>query len=528
MGLAMDLPRAAKDCMVTTADLAARDDFRLGDVAVSPPTRTVRGPGGSIDVEPRVMQVLVVLADAAGQVVTRETLFNRCWGSVYVGDDSLNRAVAAVRRALVEVGGKDFEIETIPRTGYRLTCGTPAAVRADRDADGNDIRKLSRRQLAGGAAAAAVVGSGIWWGSGRWRDASRFDALMAEGDEAFRNGTAFEEWAANAKDSPNMVRLYQTAVGLRTDSAKAWGLLGYFTGARAQSAAKQDAPTIIANAQAAIQRALELDPNEPNARVGMFLLQGPMLDWAARDHQLRGILATDPTNLLAMMELMPLLQAAGLTRESWTWNERMLRASPFMRAALVVRGLKLWILGRVGEADKVIDGVRGLWPDYWFGNYARFTIFALTGRPAAARAMLDQVHIFDGLQSKGTWLTALDALESRTPSAIETARRACLETAQRAPPLANDMVMMLCALGLADTAFEVTEGFLLWRGKFLSMDQANKRAVDDYNRRMTQWLFTPPVAVIWADPRFSKLCDEFGLTAYWTARGVRPDYQVYG
>jgi hypothetical protein len=31
-----------------------------------------------------------------------------------------------------------------------------------------------------------------------------------------------------------------------------------------------------------------------------------------------------------------------------------------------------------------------------------------------------------------------------------------------------------------------------------------------------------------ADPRFEKLCDAFGLTAYWRARGIRPDYQVYG
>src|SRR3954447_14509903 len=138
----MDLPRAAQDCMVTTADLAARDDFRLGDVAVSPPTRTVRGPGGTLDVEPRVMQVLVVLADAAGEVVTRETLFNRCWGSVYVGDDSLNRAVAAVRRALADVGGKGFEIETIPRTGYRLTGAKPVQITGE--ANGDDIRKLSR------------------------------------------------------------------------------------------------------------------------------------------------------------------------------------------------------------------------------------------------------------------------------------------------------------------------------------------------------------------------------------------------
>jgi hypothetical protein len=45
---------------------------------------------------------------------------------------------------------------------------------------------------------------------------------------------------------------------------------------------------------------------------------------------------------------------------------------------------------------------------------------------------------------------------------------------------------------------------------------------------MTQWLFTPPVAIMRADPRFMTLCDEFGLTAYWGARHVRPDYQLYG
>jgi hypothetical protein len=61
----------ANDGLVTTAELAARPDFKLGLVDVSPSSRTVTGPGGPADVEPRVMQVLVVLADAAGQVVTR-------------------------------------------------------------------------------------------------------------------------------------------------------------------------------------------------------------------------------------------------------------------------------------------------------------------------------------------------------------------------------------------------------------------------------------------------------------------------
>ena len=74
----------------------------------------------------------------------------------------------------------------------------------------------------------------------------------------------------------------------------------------------------------------------------------------------------------------------------------------------------------------------------------------------------------------------------------------------------------------------MTEGFLLWRGKFISLNPATRREADAYNRRMTQWLFTPPVAEMRTDPRFPKLCEEFGLTAYWQARHVRPDYLVYG
>src|SRR3954454_16016663 len=114
--------------MLTTAEMAARADFTLGLAVISPSTRTIAGPGGTADVEPRVMQVLVVLADAAGQVVTRETLFQRCWGGVFVGDDSLNRAIGAVRRIASETAGGSFEIETIPRTGYRVVGAMPAAI----------------------------------------------------------------------------------------------------------------------------------------------------------------------------------------------------------------------------------------------------------------------------------------------------------------------------------------------------------------------------------------------------------------
>ena len=145
--------------LMTTASLADRADFAVGDALVCPATRTISGPGGSTQVEPRVMLVLIVLADAGGAVVTRDRLLARCWGGVYVGDDSLNRAIAGVRRVASTIAADSFEIETIPRTGYRLMSrGELAATAAPKDAraeaPAQSIGVRRRWILAGGIAAA--------------------------------------------------------------------------------------------------------------------------------------------------------------------------------------------------------------------------------------------------------------------------------------------------------------------------------------------------------------------------------------
>jgi DNA-binding winged helix-turn-helix (wHTH) protein len=515
--------------MLKLSDLAIRPDLQFGPMLVSPSRRLVEGPGGHAHLEPLIMQVLLLLLDAGGKVVTRNELFDQCWGGVVVGDDSLNRAILKVRRTGAQVAPGLFEIETIPRTGYRLT-GQILEILGPEAAASSQGPAMSRRLLIGGGAAtaAAAAGAGLWWVD-RSRTDPRFDELMARGDEAFRNGSVFQDLGISSGHSPAMIELYQQAVALEPGSARAWGLLAYFKALRADDAPTEKTASMVDDAEGAIRRALDIDPGEPNARVAMFLLQGRMLDWTARDRQLRSILATGPNNLPAMVELMPLLQAAGLTRESWGWNERILRASPFARPFLVVRSMKLWILGRLRESDNVIDRVRGLWPDYPFGYWVRFLLFAVTDRPRAALAMLESApEKLGGPEDQAMWRTALGALDTRVPGAVAAARQVCLERARKEPILVNDIVMILSALGEIDAAFEVTNGFLFWRGRIVSTDQADGKKMDDYSRRMTQWLFTPPVAPMRSDPRFPKLCDEFGLSAYWRARGIKPDYQAYG
>jgi hypothetical protein len=71
--------------------LAQAKPFRLGAVDVRPASREIVGPQGREMLEPRVMQVLVRLARAGGEVVTRDQLVEACWDRRFVGEDAVNR-----------------------------------------------------------------------------------------------------------------------------------------------------------------------------------------------------------------------------------------------------------------------------------------------------------------------------------------------------------------------------------------------------------------------------------------------------
>jgi TolB-like protein len=66
------------------------------------------------------MDVLVVLAEHAGEVVTRDELFNAVWQGQVVSDERLTHAIAELRRALEDDRDTPKYIETVPKRGYRL------------------------------------------------------------------------------------------------------------------------------------------------------------------------------------------------------------------------------------------------------------------------------------------------------------------------------------------------------------------------------------------------------------------------
>jgi len=98
-----------------------QDDFHVGDShRVEPSLNSVTGPAGTIRLEPKVMQVLVLLAEHAGQVVAKERLIHTVWPDTFVTDDVLTRAISELRRVFGDDAKESRFIQTIPKSGYRL------------------------------------------------------------------------------------------------------------------------------------------------------------------------------------------------------------------------------------------------------------------------------------------------------------------------------------------------------------------------------------------------------------------------
>ncbi|MEM9554250.1 MAG: winged helix-turn-helix domain-containing protein [Acidobacteriota bacterium] len=77
-------------------------------------------PAVSVTLEPRVMELLMVLAAQPRRVVSKQELLDRVWHDVVVADGALSLAVHKLRKALGESAHAPALIETIPRRGYRL------------------------------------------------------------------------------------------------------------------------------------------------------------------------------------------------------------------------------------------------------------------------------------------------------------------------------------------------------------------------------------------------------------------------
>ena len=493
-------------------NVAATFPVRVAGLTVDPVRRRITGPGGEAVTEPLVMQLLLLLIDRQDQVFERRELFERLWGNAQVGDDSLNRLVGSLRKALERTSEGAVQIETVPRVGYRLITEPHGA------GVGSPITR--RSMIAGSAFSVVALGGAGLWLARSDTNAAKAKSLIDRGDTLLRDAAPIQ-----AGDALPPLR---AALDVDPRNARALGLLALAEETLANNGGSANAGDILQSAERAAQTALRIDPGEPHALLAMIDLTAARLDWSQWEDRLESLRASAPANVHVLGSLSNLLQAAGRTSRSWVYNEQAAAVAPTSPTPQWRRALRLWTAGRNDDALSLTERTLPLWPRHPMVWNARFMILAFTGRAGAAAAMLHN-PVGPPINAHPVrlpqWLPTLDAFADPTPTRIARAKDANLAAAQLNPSQATYAAMILSQLGEIDAAFEVINALLLSKGPMVTNRPIAPRSfvANSPSWCRTQWLFMPPLAAVRRDARFQPLCDEIGLTRYWRRRGVGPD-----
>jgi DNA-binding winged helix-turn-helix (wHTH) protein len=459
-------------------------DFGLGPVLVRPGIRSLETPEASVNVEPLVMQLLVTLSRRAGQLVTRGQIFEACWGRAAVGDDSLNRAVAILRKTLREVAGGAVRIETVSASGYVLRL-VAASGPDEEPAHADSIR----------------------------------DAIES-GYDSWRLG-----WP-----QPDHLRLEQLrkVAAEYPDRGDAWGMLALLCRQAAEYADPGEVETYVAECQASARRALALNSSQGEAMVAVASIAPLYGRWREERAALMQILDQAPGQMVALHDLAILEMATGRVHAAKAIMDELIIQDPLAACLRYKSIYQHWSVNDFAGLDRVADSAIQLWPSHPAVWNARFWTLAHTGRAPAAIAMLDET-IRPNFPDQVTRLlrTVLTASISGTGSISDEAGQACRAAAQRGPAQAMAAILGLGLLERVDDLFEVAAAYYLRAGKGpVPMQRTSgEPSINDQRRRVTQALFTPACAGMRAEKgRFLELCDRMGLAEYWDSVGLGPDF----
>lgn len=197
-------------------DTPSRDPlqaFEVGEWRVDPALQQLRRGAETRKLPPRQLQLLRVLALAAGQTLSREALIERVWSRRMVNDEVLSRSIADLRLALDDDARQPRYLITVPKLGYRLI----ATVRWREAASDQAVIAPGE---APASMAPAAIGNAPAVAPGRWR----WPVVLALPLLALLLGLAW--WRAQHQQAPDRVRQLLAAEPLT--SAPGWELTPSF------------------------------------------------------------------------------------------------------------------------------------------------------------------------------------------------------------------------------------------------------------------------------------------------------------
>jgi adenylate cyclase len=95
-------------------------EFMVGDWLVEPDLNRAGRDDKTIQIEPKVLEVLRCLARHPGEVLSKEKILRTVWPGTFVSDGILSYSISELRKAFGDDAKNPYLIQTISRKGYRL------------------------------------------------------------------------------------------------------------------------------------------------------------------------------------------------------------------------------------------------------------------------------------------------------------------------------------------------------------------------------------------------------------------------
>ena len=476
--------------------------YAFGEFRLNAQDRILERNGARVLLTPKVIDILFVLVQNAGQLVTKESLMKAVWPDVTVVESGLTRNISVLRKALEEDAPEGSYIETIPRRGYRFvanvtpqyyepepspqpeieTLPSPVAIENVTTSVEPKTHFLRWLTLAGSILLGALawfilrpappntdppVGPSVRIGEHHLYKLAPEQAVRAL--EQFEQALSTTPNSAAAHAGLSIALMQMPMLGLRALAE------------------------IADRAEVEANRALELDPNLSSAQYAAGLVS-LFHHWhfdKAEQHFTRA-LKLDPSSVQARLGYTQLKFAKGEVNEAIRLTEEALRLDP-ASPLLGARYCQAFYYARdfhraEAECRKVLDRE----PRFALAEYYLALSLGWVGRTDQARQTFDQTAMAAGvIEADRAWLSLRDGDRRPAKQVLESRR----ELIRQGKVNASAKLMLSTILGYNDEAFEALQAAI------------DTRAVELLTLRID-----PRLDGIRSDPRYPPVLQRIGLS----------------